>query len=45
MYNDLILDVTPPVLSCPENITVSTDDGLHYATLNMTLPVSQGTIS
>ena len=35
------VDVTPPVLVCPESITVPAEEGLHYATLNMTVPVSQ----
>ena len=38
-------DITPPVLRCPENITSFTDDGLHYATINMTMPISQGIFS
>ena len=35
------VDVTPPVLVCPKSITVPAEEGLHYATLNMTVPVSQ----
>ena len=35
-------DVTPPVLRCPQNVTTTTDKGLHYAIVRMTMPVSQG---
>ena len=37
-----IIDVTPPVLRCPQNVTTTTAKGLHYAILKMTMPVSQG---
>ena len=37
-----IIDVTPPVLRCPQNVTTTTAKGLHYAVVKMTMPVSQG---
>ena len=35
--------MTPPVINCPEDVTVNTDPGLYYATVNISMPTAFGT--
>lgn len=33
-----LLDIEPPSFQCPSNMTVTTDEGVSYATVNIALP-------
>ena len=37
-----LTDTKPPVINCTEDMVVSTEPGLYYATLNLTMPVGHG---
>ena len=37
-----LLDTTAPVINCTQDMVVSTDPGLYYATLNLTMPLGHG---
>ena len=39
-YFSLILDVEPPTISCPTNITIPAEDKLHYAAVRWPDPPS-----
>ena len=38
----LILDTSPPNITCPKNITYQTEPGLNYAVVNLTTPTAKG---
>ena len=40
-YCSLILDVEPPTISCPTNITIPAEDKLHYAKVRWPDPASR----
>ena len=37
-----LTDTKPPVINCTQDMVVSTEPGLYYATLNLTMPVGHG---
>ena len=39
----ILLDTTPPEVNCPQNLTVTTDPEMYFATLNISLPNGTGT--